>query len=86
MNSDILTVNYGVKQSQFTKPTTDPRASDLKNLIKPLTVRLKNNYCSITVANYLIKLYLVFHTCEILFSENVRAFFLNGKQGPQLQH
>ena len=28
INSDILTVNYGVKQSQFTKPTPEPRASD----------------------------------------------------------
>ena len=28
VNSDILTANYGVKQSQFTKPTTEPRASD----------------------------------------------------------
>ena len=28
MNSDILTANYGVKQSQFTKPTPELRASD----------------------------------------------------------
>ena len=28
MNSDILTANYGVKQNQFTKPTSKPRASD----------------------------------------------------------
>ena len=28
VNSDILTTNYGVKQSQFTKPTSEPRASD----------------------------------------------------------
>ena len=28
MNSDILTVNYGVKQNQFTKPTPEPRAND----------------------------------------------------------
>ena len=28
VNSDILTANYGVKQSQFTKPTSEPRASD----------------------------------------------------------
>ena len=26
VNSDILTANYGVKQSQFTKPTSEPRA------------------------------------------------------------
>ena len=25
-----MTINYGVKQSQFTKPTPEPRASDLK--------------------------------------------------------
>ena len=30
MNSDILTANYGVKQMQFTKPTPEPRASDLE--------------------------------------------------------
>jgi len=30
MNSDILSANYGVKQSQFTKPTLAPRASDLE--------------------------------------------------------
>ena len=24
-NSKILTANYGVKQSQFTKPTSEPR-------------------------------------------------------------
>ena len=28
INSDILTVNYGVKQSKFTKPTPESRASD----------------------------------------------------------
>ena len=28
VNSVTLTVNYGVKQSQFTKPTSEPRASD----------------------------------------------------------
>ena len=28
VNSDSLTANYGVKQSQFTKPTAEPRASD----------------------------------------------------------
>jgi len=30
MNSDILTANYGIKQSQFTKTTPEPRASDLE--------------------------------------------------------
>ena len=28
VNNNSLTVNYGVKQSQFTKPTSEPRASD----------------------------------------------------------
>ena len=28
VNSDILTANYDVKQSQFTKPTSEPHASD----------------------------------------------------------
>ena len=28
VNSDTLTANYGVKQVQFTKPTSEPRASD----------------------------------------------------------
>ena len=28
VNSDILIANYGVKQSQFTKPTSEPRACD----------------------------------------------------------
>ena len=28
VNSDTLTANYSVKQSQFTKPTPEPRASD----------------------------------------------------------
>ena len=28
INNDILTANYDIKQSQFTKPTPEPRASD----------------------------------------------------------
>jgi len=28
VNSDTLTAYYGVKQSQFIKPTPEPRASD----------------------------------------------------------
>ena len=27
-NNDILTANYGIKQNQFTKLTSEPRASD----------------------------------------------------------
>ena len=30
VNSDILTANYGVKQSQFTKPTSEPRVRNLE--------------------------------------------------------
>ena len=30
VNNEILTVNYGVKQSQFTKPTSEPRTSGSK--------------------------------------------------------
>ena len=30
VNSDTLTVYYGVKQNQFTKLTPEPRASDLE--------------------------------------------------------
>ena len=52
VNSDTLTAYYGVKQSQFTKPTSEPHASDLKNLMRPLTARLEDGYCSITVANH----------------------------------
>ena len=28
VNGDILTTNYGIKQSQFIKPTSEPHASD----------------------------------------------------------
>ena len=30
VNGDTLTTNYGVKQSQFTKPTSELRVSDPK--------------------------------------------------------
>ena len=30
VNSDNLTINYGVKQNQFTKPTSEPRTSDFE--------------------------------------------------------
>ena len=45
-----MTVNYGVKQSQFTKPTSEPALVTLKNLMIPLTARLEDGYYSITVA------------------------------------
>ena len=34
VNNDILIVNYGVKQSQFTKLTPEPRASDPEECIE----------------------------------------------------
>ena len=51
VNSNSLTANYGVKQSQFIKPTSEPVLVTLKNLMRPLTVRLEDGYCSTTVAN-----------------------------------
>ena len=52
VNSDILIANYGVKQNQFTKPTSEPALLILKNLMRPLTARLEDSYCNITIANY----------------------------------
>ena len=42
VNSDILTANYGVKQSQFTKSTSDPRASDPEESNEVFDVRLED--------------------------------------------
>ena len=47
-----MTVNYGVKQSQFTKSTLEPALVILKNLMSPLIARLEDGYCSITIANH----------------------------------
>ena len=52
MNSDILTVNYGIKQSQFTKPTPEPRASDSEESNKIFDRAIRRWYYSITVANH----------------------------------
>jgi len=41
MNSDILTADYGIKQSQFTKPTPEPRASDLEESNKAFDRAIK---------------------------------------------
>jgi len=52
-NSDILAANYGIKQNQFTKSTLEPPALvTLKNLMRPLTARLEDGYCNITIANH----------------------------------
>ena len=45
-----LTTNYGVKQNQFTKPTSEPRASDPEESNE--VFGLEDCYCSITVANH----------------------------------
>ena len=42
MNCDILTVNYGVKQRQFTKPTSEPRVSDFEESNKAFDARLED--------------------------------------------
>ena len=52
VNSDILTANYGIKQNQFTKPTSEHALVTLKNLMRPLTAQLEDGYCIITVANH----------------------------------
>ena len=35
VNNDNFTVNYGVKQSKFIKPTSEPRASDPEESNEP---------------------------------------------------
>ena len=51
-NSKILTTNYGVKQSQFTKPTSEPRASDTEESNKAFDHAIRGWYCSITIVNH----------------------------------
>ena len=52
VNSDILAANYGVKQRQFTKPTSEPCASDAKESNEAFDRAIRGWYCSITIANY----------------------------------
>ena len=53
INSDILIANYDIKQNQFIKSTLCiSTLVILKNLMRPLTARLEDSYCSITVANH----------------------------------
>ena len=52
VNSDTLTTNYSVKQSQFTKSTLEPRASDPEESNKSFDCAIRGWYCSITVSNY----------------------------------
>jgi len=52
VNSDILTANYSVKQSQFTKLTSELRASALEESNEPFDRVIIGWYCSINVANH----------------------------------
>ena len=52
VNSDILIANYGVKQNQFTKPTSEPRASDSEESSETFDHAIRGWCCSITVANH----------------------------------
>ena len=47
-----LTTNYGVKQSQFIKPTSKPRASDPEESNEVFDRAIREWYCSIIVANH----------------------------------
>jgi len=52
VNSDSLTANYGIKQSQFIKSTSKPRASDPEKSNEAFDRTIREGYCSITVANH----------------------------------
>ena len=52
VNNDIFIVNYGVKQSQFTEPTSEPRASDPEESNEPFDRAIRGWYCSITVVDH----------------------------------
>ena len=60
VNSDILTANYSIKQSQLTKLTSEPRARNSEESNEVFDARLENSYCSITVANYLLIIVIKF--------------------------
>ena len=47
-----LTINYGVKQSQFTKQTSGPGASDYKESNEAFDRAIRGWYCSIIVENH----------------------------------
>jgi hypothetical protein len=53
VNSDSLTTNYGIKQSQFTKPTSEPHANDPEESNKAFE-------CNITVANHQLIIVITF--------------------------
>ena len=48
----ILTINYGVKQSQFIKSTSDPHASDSEKSNEIFYRAIRGCYYSITVSNH----------------------------------
>ena len=43
MNNNTLTANYDVKQNKFTKPTSEPRASDPEESNEAFDVRLEDD-------------------------------------------
>ena len=52
VNSDILTANYGVNKASLQNQLQNPALVTQKNLMKPLTARLEDDYCSVSVANH----------------------------------
>ena len=51
INSDILTLIMVSNKASLQNQLQNPALVTLKNLIRPLTARLDDDYCSITVAN-----------------------------------
>ena len=48
---NILTANYGVKKISLQNQLQNPVLVTLKNLMRHLTARLEDGYCSINIAN-----------------------------------
>ena len=78
VDGDILTANYGVKQSQFYKTNfRTPALVTLKNLMRPLTARLEDGYYSITVANHRLITIIRFVAKVTPISENfLQIYFI----------
>ena len=57
VNSFILIVNYGVKQSQFTKSTSELRASDPEESNEAFDRAIRGNHRLITVIRFVAKSY-----------------------------
>ena len=52
VNSDTLTVNYDIKQSQFAKLISEPRANDPEESNEVFDRVIRGWYCSITGTNH----------------------------------